>query len=147
MPTTDGPQPIPSTPLAAAPPSSTIDSVAPVTREIGGPGSLSPPPPSKPSCGLVLVVDRTDKAKEGGASGRKQTPPSPPPRRSSHLALAQAQGDGGVSSAVKAPPVLPPRQKVEVVQAQVSASGVVTKTIRLRKGKSVCVTWGFFDII
>lgn len=101
------------------------------TREVGAVATDS----EKPTCGLVMVVDQSGKAKEVVSS--KPGPP-PPPRRSPHTALSQQQQQRRQQTdeaPAKAAPILPPRQKQEVVQSQALAPGLETKTVRLRKGK------------
>uniref|UniRef100_A0A5K3F7I8 PDZ domain-containing protein n=1 Tax=Mesocestoides corti TaxID=53468 RepID=A0A5K3F7I8_MESCO len=103
------------------------------TREVTSTAAASKD--EKPSCGLVLVVDQSEKAKE--AETLKPGPP-PPPRRSPHTALSQQQqqqADDALGTG-KPAPILPPRHKPEIVQPQISPSGLVTKTVRLRKGAS-----------
>lgn len=103
----------------------------------------------KPSCGLVIIVDPSSKAKEAG-EGRRDTnscddgstssikpPPPPPPRRSPHTTLSLIPAgvlkpllEDALQETEKnraAPPTLPPRQKVD-------GQSFVTKTINLRKG-------------
>ncbi|KAL5966836.1 hypothetical protein TSMEX_005378 [Taenia solium] len=90
----------------------------------------------KPTCGLVMVVDHSGKAKEVASS--KPGPP-PPPRRSPHTALSQQQQQRRQQTdeaPAKAAPILPPRQKQEAAQSQALAPGLEIKTVRLRKGAS-----------
>ncbi|KAH9282810.1 Partitioning defective 3 -like protein [Echinococcus granulosus] len=98
------------------------------TREVGAVVTDG----EKPTCGLVMVVDHSGKAKEVATS--KPGPP-PPPRRSPHTALSQQQQQTDEIHA-KVTPVLPLGQKQEVAQPRVLTSGPETKTVRLRKGAS-----------
>ncbi|VDK37599.1 unnamed protein product [Taenia asiatica] len=102
------------------------------TREVGAGVTDS----EKPTCGLVMVVDHSGKAKEVASS--KPGPP-PPPRRSPHTALSQQQQQRRQQTdeaPAKTAPILPPRQKQEAAQSQALAPGLEMKTVRLRKGAS-----------